>query len=73
MLMYGFCHDCILALKALIFLHSVTKGTVKVTKGQALLFVTFSVKQTQKSPPDFESLAGLLLREIKEIELFSRK
>jgi len=57
---YGFCHACILALKALIFLPSVTRGMTKVTRGQALLFVTFCVKKIQKSPLIYATLAGLL-------------
>jgi hypothetical protein len=50
---YGFCHNCILAPKALVFLPSVTKGIAEVTGGDGLLFVTFCAKKTQKKPGNF--------------------
>ncbi|KKL01225.1 hypothetical protein SD53_11250 [Rheinheimera mesophila] len=37
-----------MVLQALIFLRFVTRGTAKVTSGQALLFVTFCAKKIQK-------------------------
>lgn len=37
--------------KAVIFLPPVTKGIAKVTGGASLLFVTFCMKNIQKSPP----------------------
>ena len=46
---YGFCHACILALKALIFLPSVTSGIAEVTRGELLLLLRFCIKKIQKS------------------------